>query len=87
LRSRAVRILSSLADKEYDPALEALIAVVKEGKEHHRHKPVSKAINKLAALDVKDIIPLLEKIVNKRENRYLKKAAKAALNKLTANTE
>ena len=80
LRATAVGIMGKL--KDYRPAIEALMGVVKDGREHNRYRPVSKAISKLAKLNVDGLEPLLVEIESKRGNRYAKKAARAALKKI-----
>jgi len=82
LRSTAIVYLCKLADKKFEPAVEALIDVVKERGESNRYKPVSRAINKLGSLKVYEIKPMLEEIDSNHGNRYLKRAAKLALKKL-----
>lgn len=79
LRLAAVTFLGKLANKDNHEAINILIDVVKEGGEHNRYRPVSKAIRKLSDLKIEKAESPLNDIISKQGNRYMKKAAKTAL--------
>ncbi len=82
LRLTAVRVLSRLTESGNAQAADLLLAVVKEGKEHNRYRPLSHAIRTLVKQKDLRLLPVVEAFTNTRTNRYLKSAAKWAERKL-----
>ncbi|HHJ52423.1 MAG TPA: hypothetical protein ENJ89_04445 [Caldithrix abyssi] len=82
LRQAAVREISRIAKAGNERAKDLLLAVVKEGKEHNRYRPLSYAIRTLVKLKDLRLLPVAEKFTRQRTNRYLKSASAWAIKKL-----